>query len=216
MIFLSYVVQRQQPGYIQSNQVNRETIPLSIKRRFIEILVVCVGTLVLYFPLAMARYGPFLEENIHLTAIHRMLAGDIPYQDFEFLYGPLMLYLPYFWCVLFGYTLASFYTYVACIEVLVFGLLLFVLQTRIHRFGERLFAFVFFAATLFNPLIGPNQNGLRKILPLLLLLSIIKYPFAKTAWFLNGIGLGLLLAYSHEIGVASSFAIVSIYRYWYW
>ncbi|MFV2091455.1 MAG: hypothetical protein ACC634_00060 [Hyphomicrobiales bacterium] len=177
----------------------------------LQILAVILAVLLLYFPPALARYGPYLEESIHLGALHRMLAGDVPYRDFEFLYGPLMLYAAYFWVWATEYSLRAFYTYVALLEVIVFLAILLPVQKYLAGFWARLGAFVLLASLYFNPLVGPNQNGLRKIAGVLLLLSVAARPWSPVLWLVHGLGLGALLSYSQEFGAATALGIAAIY-----
>ncbi|WP_170765250.1 hypothetical protein [Ruegeria lacuscaerulensis] len=174
-------------------------------------LLVFIAIVFAYFPPALAPSGPFFEESIHLTALHRMLGGDVPYQDFEFLYGPLMLYPAYWWTKLTSFSLVSFYTYVMILELLVMLALLIPIQTYISSFWARLGAFLLLSSLYFNTMLGPNQNGLRKLAGVLILISVAHRPFHTGLCVLHGIALGLLLSYSQDFGAATAIGIFAIY-----
>ncbi len=174
---------------------------------FLVTLAVCL----LYFPPALAEKGPMLEECIHLTAIQRMLGGDVPYRDFEFLYGPLMLYPAYWWVSLTSFSLTAFYFYVAGLELLVFLLLLRPFQKRVPSPWIRMGAFLLLASLCFNTMLGPNQNGLRKLVGILLLFGAAQHPFNRSLWILHGIILGALFSYSQDFGAATALGFAGIY-----
>lgn len=174
-------------------------------------LIALAGVAVLYFPPALALGGPHLEDSIHLTAMHRMLAGDVPYRDFEFLYGPLMLYPPYWWISQTSYWLTAYYSYVLLLEAAVFLLVLVPIQAHIRSFWGRAGAAAVMAALFFNAKLGPNQNGLRWIAGVLLLMSVARAPYRRSLWVVHGIGLGLFLGYSQEFASATAVGIAAIY-----
>ncbi|WP_420587420.1 hypothetical protein [Ruegeria sp.] len=173
--------------------------------------LVCVAIAFVYFPPALAPSGPYFEESIHLTTIHRMLNGDVPYQDFEFLYGPLMLYPAYWWTKLTSFSLTPFYSYVLMLELLVMLALLIAIQVHIASFWGRLGAFLLLSSLYFNTMLGPNQNGLRKLAGVLILISVAHRPFHTGLNVLHGVGLGLLLSYSQDFGAATAIGIFAIY-----
>ncbi|MBI1250518.1 MAG: hypothetical protein GC189_03500 [Alphaproteobacteria bacterium] len=185
--------------------------PTSWRVTALQAAAVFAAVAFLYFPPALARYGPFLEEQIHLAAVHRMLAGDAPFEDFEFLYGPLMLYPAYAWLKTTGYTLENFYAYVLAIELAAFAIIIYLVQARLQNIWLRLGAFTLIAALCFNAMLGPNQNGLRKLFGVLILFSVAQAPYARTRWVLHGLGVGALLAYSQEFGAATAIGIAAIY-----
>lgn len=169
------------------------------------------GLFIFYFPPALAASGPIFEEKIHLTALHRMSAGDIPYRDFEFLYGPLMLYPAHWWMELTGYSLQGFHWYILVMEIIVFLAILVPLQKYAKGRWHLLFAFVIVASLYFNPMLGPNQSGLRRLAGVLILIHLSANPFEPRYWIIRGVALGLLLSYSQEFGGATAIAITAIY-----
>ncbi|WP_461308357.1 hypothetical protein, partial [Albidovulum sp.] len=173
--------------------------------------LVLVAVLVLYYPPANALAGPRLEEGIHLNALHRMRTGDIPYRDFEFLYGPLMLYPAYWWTEIAGWSLPAYYAYIAFLEALVLLALVAVIQRHVTGFWPRLGAFLLLSGFYFNALLGPNQNGLRKLAGVLVLLWLAHRPMARGRWLGAGVAIGLLLAYSQEFGAATAVGVAALY-----
>jgi hypothetical protein len=166
---------------------------------------------VLFFPPAQALTGPRLEESIHLNAIHRMRAGDVPYRDFEFLYGPLMLYPAYWWTNIFGWSLGAYYSYIAMLELVVMLALSVPVLRHFRGLTTQLAVYLLLAGFYFNALLGPNQNGLRKLAGVFLLLWLTEKPMARGRWIGTGIGIGLLLAYSQEFGAATAVGVAAVY-----
>lgn len=68
-----------------------------------ERIIVAVGVTVAYWPASLSRYGPYLEDEYFLNVLWRMRCGELPYIDFEFLYGPLMIMPLGVWTAKFGY-----------------------------------------------------------------------------------------------------------------
>jgi hypothetical protein len=181
------------------------------KTHTLEILLVILVIFVAYFPSFLAKYGPYVEDQVFLNALHRMHAGQQPYVNFEFLYGPLMLYLPHFWISLFGYSMLSYYFFMAILEALVFVLLLIVVQQYVPQFYKRWAIFILVGIFLINALMAPNQNGLRKFLPVIAIIFLTSNPRSSRLVIFASALIGLQLAYSHEFGIASLVAIMAIY-----
>ncbi|MCB2130516.1 MAG: hypothetical protein KDE03_15960 [Rhodobacteraceae bacterium] len=173
--------------------------------------LIVLTILVLFFPPAQALTGPRLEESIHLNAIHRMRSGDVPYRDFEFLYGPLMLYPAYWWTNVFGWSLDAYYSYIAMLELLVMLALSVPVLRHFRNLATRLAIYLLLSGFYFNALLGPNQNGLRKLAGVFLLLWLTEKPMARGRWIGAGIGIGLLLAYSQEFGAATAVGVGAVY-----
>lgn len=178
---------------------------------WLGMLAVFLLVVLAYFPPFLAQGGPFIEDQIHLTALHRMLGGQRPYVDFEFLYGPLMLYPAWAWTQLFGYTPLAFYGYVALIEGLVYAALFGIVWLLVPDRRWRTFAFLILAGLFFNALVGPNWSASRRIFGLLGLVVVAHAPLR--VWAVAGAAalLGLQLAYSHDVGVAALAAAGAVY-----
>lgn len=205
MVALAYATAR--PGPVAADRADTVRGRANL---LLPVLVVLATTL-LYFPPALAWRGPFFEEAIHITLLHRMFGGDVPFRDFEFLYGPLMLFLPWLWTRATSLTMTSYYSYILILELVTLLLLLVPVQRHISRFWPRLGAYLLLAALYFNTMLGPNQNGLRKLLGVLILMGVAANPFRPIWWLVHGVALGLLLGYSQEFGAATAIGIAAIY-----
>ena len=176
-----------------------------------ELVTIALVITTLYFPLFLTKHGPYIEDQVFLNALHRMISGQHPYNDFEFLYGPLMIYPAFFWIELFGYSMMSYYSYITILEILTFIALMMILQRYIPKPRERFIAFIIISILLFNTLLGPNQNGLRKLLPIYIMLLITKNPSSLIITSISAFLLGIQLTYSHEYGFAALAAIMVMY-----
>lgn len=178
--------------------------------RPIELALVFLGCLLIYNPYFLSRYGPYVEDAYFLTPVLRMHTGQIPYADFEFLYGPLMLYPLFHWTRVFGYSLFSYYAYLALLEAAFFTTLAGVLQLLLPDRRRRWILFLLFGALFLNTLLGLNYDAWRFALPLLGLGLFASRPadhrFAAGAALL----LGVSLAYSHEFAAAALLGLLTI------
>jgi hypothetical protein len=177
----------------------------------LEGLLIFTVPLLLYFPWALARTGPFTEDSFFLSVLQRMWVGQRPYVDFGFMYGPLMLYIPYLWLKVFGYSGLAYYGLVAIIEATKYLLLLLFLQAHFPNVRERLKAFVVLAPFLFNVLLGPNYDGSRQMLAATVLMIVASRPYRPWAVLVAGILEGVLLSYSPEFAMACAAAVAGIY-----
>lgn len=174
------------------------------------LVAVAVAILLVYFPPILARSGPFIEDEIHLGALHRMVGGMQPYRDFEFLYGPLMLYVPYGWIRIFGYNLSAFYSFVALIEVASFVTLTALIWMLVRDRGRRIIALLVIGALAFNALVGPNWSVSRRI-PALLALVVLAYrPTAIRNVLIAAALIAVQAAWSHDFGAASMIGALAI------
>jgi hypothetical protein len=185
--------------------------PLSRRRRWLERVFLAVVVAIAYWPWWLARYGPFVEDNIFVTALHRMHGGMQPYRDFEFLYGPLMLIPASWWMNLVGYSLKSYYVYLALLEITKFVVALAIVQHFVPKGRHRLVIFVAIAAILANPLLGVNYVGIRWLLPSAALALIARDPRSLRHAVGGGVLLGLSTAYSHDYGILFTAAAVATY-----
>ncbi|MDH4351757.1 MAG: hypothetical protein OEW56_11475 [Gemmatimonadota bacterium] len=174
-------------------------------------VVLCV--LLVYNPPFLSWRGPYIEDSFFLSNLHRMAAGQRPFLDFEFLYSPAMIYLPDAWNRLFGFSLVSYYSYLVLLEILAYTILLAVIFPSIRDWRPRLFAFALVAALILNVLLGPNQNGLRKLMPVVALLAAASSPTSARHVVGAAAILGFQFAYSHEYGIAAAAALAGMYGY---
>ena len=185
--------------------------PLTSSRRWLECAIIAGLVLIAFWPPFLARYGPYIEDAIFATALHRMHGGMVPYLDFEFLYGPLMLVPASWWMRLTGYSLRHYYIYLALLETFQYVLLAVYLQWLMPRFRDRLVVFVVIAVLLANPLLGINYNGVRRLLPLGALLLLARDPSSIRRAAPAGMLLGLSVAWSHDFGLVTVAAAAGLY-----
>jgi hypothetical protein len=147
---------------------------LSIKHLFISILIFSIVTLTLYSLNANYGYG---EEAYFLYRIDRLRLHQIPYRDFEYAYGILFIYLPYFINQLFGVESSIPGYYIS--QLLFNSVALCILFFCINNFGlslRRKKILFYFLVCCFIP----YQNGLncslfRYVIPILLIFLLLKY-----------------------------------------
>lgn len=180
-------------------------------QRWLECLAVALLAIIAFFPPFLARHGPYIEDVVFVTAVHRMHAGQFPYEDFEFLYGPLMLAPLAWWTRLVGVSLSGYYTYLAIAEALGLVALLAVLQRFVAETGRRLFLFGLLAMLVFNPLAGLNYNAFRRLWPALALLLLTRAPADRRTVLGAGALLGIAVGYAHDLGGVSAVAAVTLY-----
>jgi hypothetical protein len=197
-----------------SNQnLQPELDPGLVRRRIHlkEIALVLAGVLFLYFPVFLAKYGPYVEDLEFLNALHRMQIGHQPYVDFEFPYGPLMLYPAFLWTKLFGYSMVNYYGYLALLEALVYVVLVIMVQIYVPQTYRRWIIIAIIGCFLFNDLLGLNYNSVRRFLPVVILMLLTSRPLDRRIIALAAVMLGLQMAYSYEFGIASIAAVIAMY-----
>ena len=126
----------------------------------IELIFVFVAFVLAYFPTFVVRYGPYYEDTLFVTALFRMACGQAPFRDFEFLYGPLMLYPIWEWMKVFGVSMESYFGFVAIQEGLQFAVLMAALQLTVKNRRHRYLIFILLAPFLVNTLLGPNWGAM--------------------------------------------------------
>jgi hypothetical protein len=178
---------------------------------WVEIAVVALLTLVAFWPPFLAVSAPYVEDNNFLVALQRMHAGMVPYRDFEYLYGPLMLVPASWWMHLTGFAGRHYYEWLAALEVVVAVTVVLLAQRYIRDRGARLVAIAILLALLANPLLGLNYNGIRRLLPIVALL-LLSHGFDDVGRRVGAAALiGLSIAWSHEQGLAALVAAGAIF-----
>ena len=177
----------------------------------LELLIVFGIFVLAYFPAFLARYGPFNEDEGFIMVLFRMACGQVPFRDFEFLYGPLMLYPMWGWTKIFGVSMESYFGFIALQEGLQFALLMAVLQLTVKDRWWRYCIFLLLLPFLVNTLLGPNWSALRRLVPVFALLLVAYRPFDMRTNLAVAAITGLHLAYSHEYAAATLLGIGTIY-----
>ena len=150
---------------------------------------------------------PFLgEEGSHFAYVQSMLSGGVYGRDFTCPYGPMMIY-PMFWLVkLFGTTVIVARTYTYLLNLIAYGLMLFIFYRLLASKAIFFFASVVYLAA-FPPhtLLAPQWSYLRVILGLfpLLLVDLYFRSHKKYLLFIAGLLTGQSLLFSQEVGVCS-------------
>ncbi|HAI97507.1 MAG: hypothetical protein CL865_03505 [Cycloclasticus sp.] len=184
---------------------------VSLKKCWLSCLT--VGSLVafIYWPAFLARYGSYIEDQYFMNVLLRMQSGQIPYRDFEFLYGPLMIYLGHYWINIVGYSLQSYYSLLVCLQVSFFIIALLLFQYHIRDFRERYLAFLLFALFSFDSLLGLNYIGWRIMFSILAIMVVSAKPHNVLYGLIAGGLVAIQLAYSYEYGIIALISIIAIY-----
>jgi hypothetical protein len=195
----------------QARHAAPATGPAGRWSRWIEILVVFAVFAAAYFPLFLARYAPYSEDQFFFATLHRMECGQVPYRDFAFLYGPLMIYPAWAWTQVFGFSMVSYFAYLAILEGVQFAVLIGVLQVVVPVRRHRYAVFLLLLPFLFDTLLGLNWNGTRRLLGVFVVLLACLRPYERVAQIgVAGLG-GLHLAYSHEYALGGILGVLGMY-----
>ena len=153
----------------------------------------------------------FGESLYFQSLLHRMMQGEIPYIDFSFYYGPMMLY-PAFWLARpfgldAGYAIWFVTNYVTGLLFLYTVLGICVTNSR-----DRALWFVFLALGLFNPITGLNVTLTRYLFPSLVFLAVTHYLRlgSRRHGLVAVVSLAAALTYSFEVAALSLLATVLI------
>ena len=184
---------------------------ISNVQKWLERCLASILPWIIYCPLFLPRYGPFVEDTYFLSLLNRMHDGQIPYADFETLYSPLMVYLPYYWSQIVGHSMVGYYAYICILESLQYLLIVVLLQKYIPNTKHRLLAIILLSGMMFNTLLAPTWNGLRRLFPLLILLYASQATNSTIRSLLSGLLLGLMMAYSHDFGAACAIGLAGAY-----
>lgn len=161
---------------------------------------------VVLFTVLYAYKGRFVfAEGLYFQSLlYRMTQGDIPYVDFSFYYGPLMLY-PGYWLSRWlgldaGYGVWFVTTYIV-------GLLFLYTLLCFCAANARAAAlwFVFLAFGLFNPLTGLNITFTRYLFPSIVFLTVATF-LQRGGWrraLVASVSLATAVIYSFEVAALS-------------
>jgi hypothetical protein len=145
-----------------------------------RVFLFAVGSVVLahilLFSAVYAYKGRFVfAESLYFQSLlYRMTQGEVPYLDFGFFYGPLMLYPGYWLTRAFGLDAGYGVWFVANYVV---GLLFLAALVRVCLPSVRAatFWFAFLAFGLFNPLTGLNVTLTRYLFPSVVFLAVTRF-----------------------------------------
>ena len=162
-----------------------------------------------YCPVFLARSGPFVEDHIFLGVLHRIEAGQQPYRDFEFLYGPLMYWIADAWSRIFGYSMLAYYWLIAILQASQVALLTAVFRRFIPDRRQRYLALALFLPFVVDTLLGLNWIGWRRLLPIFGMLLIALDGPGRRRLF-GAVLLGVSMSYSQEQGLAAVIAVTGV------
>lgn len=176
-------------------------------------LVAVIAAHVLLFGALYLYKGRFVfGEGLYFQSLlYRMSRGEIPYIDFSFYYGPLMLY-PGNWLSRLAGLDAGYGIWFVMAYVVGLIFLYQVVSVCVGDDRTRAAWFVFLSLGLFNPLTGLNETFTRFLFPSIVFLSANR--FLRDGGFGRGsVASALLVAavtYSVEVAALSVGAVLSL------
>ncbi|MDQ6676004.1 MAG: hypothetical protein M3Z09_01765 [Acidobacteriota bacterium] len=193
----AFARQKLQPAITASNMpVWLLLVALVVQITFLSGLAACVLS-------SPHNYG---EATYMLDRLDQVdLFGRVPFRDFEFAYGPLMLYGPVFVKHVLSPLQVSLECayYISLIGMTALGLVLlfWVIDTLIPRRSYKIAVFVLFATCL-NTTMGMNYTFFRFIGPYAAILFVTRFKKVSTVAFLLFLAGLAELGISPEIGLA--------------
>lgn len=164
-----------------------------------------------YFPPFLQRYGPYGEDSYFLSVLQRVIGGQRPYAEFEFLYGPLLLFPLAGWISAFGYTLRAYYAFLALIEAATFAALTYGLGAVLPDRRQRLLALGVAVVLLVNDNLGLSWIALRRLLPIaLLLVYVLRGRTRRAGWAATAGMLGVQILLSLEYAASCVIALGAV------
>jgi hypothetical protein len=168
----------------------------------------------------ISPYGGFSESSYFIDRLQLLMQGKAIYRDFEFAYGPMLLYGPQWLCRAFHLSPGSGYYLFWCLDHLIGTALLWEVTSELQIAGEpialRARSLVFLVLWLFQlwqiSNAGVNYTPLRVVLPVFLVIRLHRLAGrdnSKRKLRAGGyvvFGAALLLAVSPEQAIAFSLA----------
>lgn len=148
ILFHSYYEKRTQLLQVEklfTNNINNINTRLSIKNVFILFFIHSFAILCFY--LLDANYG-YSEGNLFILRIDRLLLGQVPYKDFEYAYGILLIYLPKFITDLFHFSTSVNGYYIALTVLEAIGIYLLYYVINFFDIDKRKKRIIFFSIGL--------------------------------------------------------------------
>jgi hypothetical protein len=179
-----------------------------------KVAAVVIASHVALFAALYAYKGRFVfgESLYFQSLLYRMSTGEVPYVDFSFYYGPLMLYPSYWLSRVAGLDLAYGIWFIATYVV---GLIFLYVALRVILVQERTraFWFVLLALGLFNPLTGVNVTFTRYLFPSMVFLAAAGFVLrgGRARGALASALLAAAVAYSFEVAALSIGAVVLVW-----
>lgn len=169
------------------------------------VVVIVAAHVVLFAALYLRKRGFVFAEGLYFQdAAYRVQAGAVPFVDFTFFYGPLMLY-PTVWLAAFLDLQTAYAVYYVAAYVGGLYLLYVVLASLLDHDHDAVMWFGLFAVGFFNPITGLNYTFGRFLLPLVALLAAWRFCEHATVrgWLASVSLVALALLCSPDIGVVT-------------
>jgi hypothetical protein len=178
--------------------------------RWSEIAAAAVLTLALFWPPFLTAEGPYYESVYFLNTFHRLQSGLVPYRDFEFSYGPLLLWALRVWGDAFGHTMRSYFWLFAVAEAIQAAAVIALLQLAVPAVRARLALLLVLVLQLANVSLGFNTIAGRLLFPFAAIVIVAIEPARWRVVLPAGVVLGLGIAYSHDAGAAGLLAAIAV------
>lgn len=178
---------------------------------WLEILAVASLAFALHWPPFLAKGGPYYESVYFLNAAHRISSGLLPYREFEFSYGPMILWMLREWTAAFGFSMQAYFWLIALLEAAQFAVLTAALQRLIPARRHRLVTLALLGVLLFNVTLGMNYTAIRWLLPMFAIVLVAARPYSAGSICGAAGLLGLGTAYSHDVGLVGLCAVLAMY-----
>ncbi|PWU18947.1 MAG: hypothetical protein C5B50_07985 [Verrucomicrobia bacterium] len=139
---------------------------------FLAVLVVFLGVILGWFSYLPHAY--FGETSLFISRIDAMLLGMRPYRDFDFSFGPAMLYLPYWGCLAFHryFSVEQVYGFTLALHWVLGLYLSYFVVSRFSSVFARTAVFLLLVIPCFNLSLGLNYTPLRFMLPIASLIAL--------------------------------------------
>jgi len=107
--------------------------------------------------------------------------------------------------------MVGYYAYICLLESVQYLLIVVLLQIYIPNAKHRFWAILLISGMVFNTLLSPTWNGLRRLFPVLILLYASQATQSTNKSLISGLLLGLMMAYSHDYGAACAIGLAGAY-----
>jgi hypothetical protein len=151
-----------------------------------------------------------LDNTADIIAIWGLNNGMVPYLDFQWVYGPLMLWLQHLFFKLFGSDYSAIF-YPKWVIINVMGIFIAYLMSCVV-FNKSYSRIIF--VTLSILFVTSNMASLRHLIPEFTLAYAISKIYSKDfrSYFIIGLLFGISLLFSFEYGLASLISYITIFN----
>ncbi|HMH32158.1 MAG TPA: hypothetical protein VK543_03960 [Puia sp.] len=177
----------------------------SLEKKHLYFPILFYSLIIFLLYILGANYG-YGEGAYFLNRIDRLALGQIPYRDFEYAYGVLFIYFPYFINRLFGISSSIPGYSITLVLFSILGLYFFFRLVNSFHIGKKQKLFIFYGFVFcFVPYHnGLNYSLLRYLAPIISILLLFKYHDFIAP---RGIGKALYLALLATLLILINFLI---------